>query len=97
MIKLIVKCRPFPFGAIYNQRSLVAVDNLVDLILTCIDHPAAANQIFLVSDGESFSTSQLLRSVAKAIPKPAQLIPTPSSLLMFTATLLGKKTVAQRL
>ena len=97
MTKLIMKGLPLPLGAIHNQRSLVAVDNLVDLIFTCIDHPAAANQIFLVSDDESLSTSQLLRSVAKAMSVPARLIPIPSPLLMVTATLLGKKTIAQRL
>ena len=88
---------PLPFGCIHNQRSLVALDNLVDLIITCIDHPAAANQMFLAGDGEDLSTTELLRGVSKAAGKPSWLIPIPSSLLMFAATLLGKKTVAQRL
>ena len=52
---------PLPLGAIHNLRSLVALDNLVDLIITCLTHPAAANQTFLVSDGEDLSTTQLLR------------------------------------
>ena len=51
---------PLPFGAIYNQQSLVVLDNLVDLIATCFAYPAAANQTFLVSDGEGFSTTELL-------------------------------------
>lgn len=97
MIKLVAKGLPLPLGAIHNQRSLVAVDNLVDLIITCIDHPAAANQVFLAGDGQDLSTTELLRGVALAMGKPARLIPVPSSLLMLAATLLGKKAVAQRL
>ena len=88
---------PLPLGAIYNQRSLVALDNLVDLIITCIDHPAAANQVFLAGDGQALSTTELLRGVAKAAGRPSMLIPIPGSLLMLAATLLGKRAVAQRL
>jgi nucleoside-diphosphate-sugar epimerase len=97
MIKLVERGFPLPLGAIHNQRSLVALDNLVDFIITCIDHPAAANQVFLAGDGQDLSTTELLRAVAKAAGKPSRLIPFPSSLLMLAATLLGKKLVAQRL
>jgi len=97
MIKLVERGFPLPLGAIHNQRSLVALDNLVDLIITCIDHPAAANHVFLAGDGQDLSTSELLRGVAKAAGKPSRLFPIPSSLLIFAATLLGKKAVAQRL
>ncbi len=88
---------PLPLGAIHNQRSLVALDNLVDLIITCIQHPAAANQTFLVSDGEDLSTSDLLRRMAWALDKPARLLPIPAWLLQIGANLLGKRAVAQRL
>jgi nucleoside-diphosphate-sugar epimerase len=97
MIKLVGKGLPLPLGAVHNKRSLVALDNLVDLIITCIDHPGAANETFLVSDGEDLSTTQLLQGVAEAMGKPSRLIPVPASLLQFGATLLGKKAVAQRL
>ena len=97
MIKLVEKGLPLPFGAIDNRRSLVGLDNLVDLIITCIDHPNAANQVFLVSDGEDLSTSGLLRRVAKAMGKPSRLIPVPAVLLQLGATVLGKKAVGQRL
>ena len=97
MIKLVANGLPLPLGAIHNKRSLVALDNLVDLIITCIDHPAAANQVFLAGDGQDLSTTELLRGVARAMGKPSGLIPVPSSLLMLGATLLGKKAVAQRL
>ncbi|MCK0107324.1 SDR family oxidoreductase [Marinobacter sp. S0848L] len=97
MIKLVEKGLPLPLGAIHNKRSLVALDNLVDLIITCIDHPDAANQTFLVSDGEDLSTTELLQGVAEAIGKPSRLVPVPAGLLQFGASLLGKKAMAQRL
>jgi len=88
---------PLPLGAIHNTRSLVGIDNLVDLIITCIDHPAAANQTFLVSDGEDLSTTDLLRRLGKALHKPSRLLPVPASVLEVAAQLVGKKAVAQRL
>jgi nucleoside-diphosphate-sugar epimerase len=97
LVRWVEKGLPLPLGAIHNKRSLVALDNLVDLIATCIDHPNAANQVFLVSDGEDLSTTQLLQGVADAMGKPSRLIPVPASVLQFAATLLGKKAVAQRL
>ncbi|WP_313130900.1 UDP-glucose 4-epimerase family protein [Stutzerimonas nitrititolerans] len=97
MITLVGKGFPLPLGAIHNKRSLVGIDNLVDLIVYCIDHPAAANQVFLAGDGEDLSTTELLRGVGKALGKPARLIPVPAGLLQFGATLLGRKAMAQRL
>ncbi|MBC7620806.1 MAG: SDR family oxidoreductase [Candidatus Saccharibacteria bacterium] len=88
---------PLPLGAIHNQRSLVALDNLVDLIVTCLTHPAAANQTFLVSDGEDVSTTELLRRMGQAMGHPAHLVPVPAGLLKFAATMLGKPDMAQRL
>ena len=73
------------------------LDNLVDLIVTCLTHPAAANQTFLVSDGEDVSTSELLRRMGQAMGRPARLIPVPVSLLKLAAALVGKPDVAQRL
>lgn len=97
MIKLVRNGFPLPLGAIHNKRSFVGVDNLVDLIIRCIDHPAAANQVFLAGDGADLSTTELLRGVGKAMGKPARLIPVPTGTLQLGATLLGKKAMAQRL
>lgn len=97
MLNWLNKGVPLPLGAIRNQRSLVAIANLVSLIVTCIDHPAAANQTFLVSDGEDVSTTQLLRRLSMALDKPARLLPVPESLLKLAASLLGKHAVAQRI
>lgn len=97
MMKWLVKRVPLPFGAISNQRSLVALDNLVSLILTCTTHPAASNQTFLASDGDDVSTTELLRKLATALDAPARLIPVPQWVLACGATLLGKKALSQRL
>ena len=97
MMRWLARGVPLPLGAIHNRRSMVALDNLVDLILTCIDHPAAANQTFLVSDGEDLSTTQLLQRLGRALGKPARLIPVPAMLLKAGAALVGKPAIAQRL
>ena len=88
---------PLPLGAIDNRRSLVALDNLVDLIVTCLNHPAAAGQVFLVSDGEDLSTTELLRRMGAALGRPAHLLPVPAAWLDGAARLLGRGAVAQRL
>lgn len=97
LVRWIERGVPLPLGAIHNKRSLVGIDNLVNLIIRCIDHPAAANQVFLAGDGEDLSTTELLCGVAQAMGKPARLIPVPAGLLQFGATMLGKKAMAQRL
>lgn len=97
MMRWLDKGVPLPFGAIYNRRSLVALGNLADLVVTCVAHPAAANHTFLVSDGEDLSTSVLLRRMARALGRPARLLPVPSSLLELGAGLLGKRSLSQRL
>lgn len=88
---------PLPLGSIHNKRSMVALDNLVDLITTCIDHPAAANQTFLVSDGEDLSTTELLKRTAQALGKTSRLLPFPARLLEWGASVVGKGAIAQRL
>ncbi|HEC53450.1 hypothetical protein LCGC14_0323980 [marine sediment metagenome] len=97
LVRWISKGVPLPLGAIHNKRSLVGIDNLVDLITRCIDHPAASNQVFIAGDGKDLSTTELLRGVGKAMGKHARLIPVPAGLLQFGATMLGKKDMAQRL
>ena len=97
MMRWLEKGAPLPLGAIHNRRSLVALENLVNLIITCIHHQAAANQTFLVGDGEDLSTTELLRRTAIALGKTPRLVPVPVRVLMRGACLLGKQAVAQRL
>ena len=97
MMRWVSRDVPLPLGGIHNARSMVALDNLVDLLVTCLKHPAAAGQTFLVSDGEDVSTTELLRRTARAMGKRALLLPVPASWLEMFAALLGKREMAQRL
>lgn len=98
LIRWVRRGVPLPLGDVHqNRRSLVGLDNLVDLILVCAEHPKAANQTFLVSDGEDFSTTALLIKIGKALGKPPRLLGVPSGAIAFIASLMGKKMVSQRL
>ncbi len=88
---------PLPFGSIRNRRSFVALDNLVDLVLTVLRHPNAANRTFLVSDDEDLSTPELLRRAAASLGVRARLVPVPAFLIEATASLLGRSAMATRL
>lgn len=88
---------PLPLGAIRNRRSLVGLDNLVDLVTACITHPMAANQVFLVSDGDDLSTPDLVRALAGASQVSARLVPVPVWLLRVLTSAIGKGAVLQRL
>jgi len=97
LMRVLRKGIPLPLGAINNRRSLVSLDNLVDFIKVCIDHRAAANQIFLVSDGEDLSTTELARKLVSHLHAPNRLLPVPQPLLYLGASLLGRRAVAQRI
>jgi nucleoside-diphosphate-sugar epimerase len=98
LIRAVQRGLPLPLGAVTdNRRSLVGIDNLVDLLVTCLNHPAAAHQTFLVSDGEDLSTADLVRRLGRAMNRPARLIPVPSALLHLGAALLGRRDQAHRL
>jgi UDP-glucose 4-epimerase len=88
---------PLPLGAIDNRRSLVAIDNLVDLIAVCLTHPAAAGQVFLAADGEDISTTGLLLKIAHAYGRSPRLLPVPPSWLRWGAAVLGKEGAVDRL
>jgi UDP-N-acetyl-alpha-D-quinovosamine dehydrogenase len=88
---------PLPLGAVNNKRSFVFVDNLADLIILAVSHPAAAGEVFLVSDGEDISTSELLRRMAKALGRASRMLPVPTPVLTLAAAAVGRRGVASRL
>jgi nucleoside-diphosphate-sugar epimerase len=94
MVKLGV---PLPLGGVNNRRSLLGLDNLVDLLIACSTKPAAAGKVFMVSDGQDVSVAELLRMLAAAMGKRALLLPVPAGMLAGAALLLGKSAVADRL
>lgn len=94
LVKALESGIPLPLGAVSNQRSFVGLGNLVDFLSVCIDHPAAANQVFLVSDGNDLSTTDFLRSAAKGLGKSARLLPIPAWLLKTSLVLIGRRDMA---
>jgi nucleoside-diphosphate-sugar epimerase len=97
MMRAVAAGIPLPFRMVRNARSLVAVDNLTNLITLCTHHPRAAGATFLVSDGEDLSTPELLRRVGTAVGRPARLIPVPVALLSAAATVAGRGAEIHRL
>jgi nucleoside-diphosphate-sugar epimerase len=97
LIRAVGRGWPLPLGSVDNRRSLVGRDNLVDFIIHGMKHPAAANETFLVSDGEDISTPELVRRLARVMDRPARLIPVPAGLLRAGSAMLGRRDMAQRL
>ena len=88
---------PLPFGLVNNTRSLLALDNLIDFIILCIDHKKAVNEVFLLSDGCDLSTTELLKDMLKIYNKKTLLLPVPTSWMVFFAKLIGREADAIRL
>ena len=97
MLNWVYRRVPLPLGRINNQRSMVFIDNLADLILTAVTHPKAANQTFLVSDDHDVSVTELLREISDCMNVRSALIPIPQSMLCIGLFLVGKGNVAQKL
>jgi nucleoside-diphosphate-sugar epimerase len=97
LIKLVQSGIPLPLGIILNQRSMIGIDNLVDLLICCVDHPDAAGKIFLASDGKDLSTPELINLIANSMGRKARLFPFPIFLLKFAGSILGKKKEMDRL
>lgn len=97
LMKLISKGIPLPLEGINNRRSFVAIDNLIDLLICCVDHPHAAGSTFLVSDDQDLSTPQLIRTIAMALDQPPRLFSVPLVLLRSGAIVLGRSEMLGRL
>lgn len=97
MMRWLVRGVPLPLGAVNNRRSVVGLENLADLVVTCVRHPGAVNQTLLVSDGEDLSTADLLRQMAAALGRPARLFALPTGVLRLAAAAAGKGDIALRL
>ncbi len=97
MIKVLVKGLPLPLASVQNLRSLIYVENLVDALILCATHPAAAGQTYLVSDGEDISTSGLLCQLGDALKRPVRLFFCPSVILKLSGRLIGKSDQIERL
>ena len=97
LMQLVKMGIPLPLGAIHNRRSMVALDNLVDLLIVCAHHPAASGQTFMVSDDSDVSIPELLHMLAGAMGRRSCLLPLPAGIIAGVAALFGKSAVASRL
>ena len=97
LMRLIQQGWPLPFGAVKNRRSLLYLGNFVDAIRLCVEHPAALGQTFLLDDGQTVSTPDLIREIANAMHRPARLIPVPVSLLELAGWMTGRSAAVSRL
>ena len=97
LLKFVRLRLPLPLGSIENKRSLVSVENLVDLVVTCLHHPNAKNKSFLVSDDRDLSTPELLSMIAEAGGYKSSIFKCPQIFLASLLTLLGKSAMYDRL
>jgi nucleoside-diphosphate-sugar epimerase len=97
LLNWVARGRPLPLASARNRRSFVGIDNLCDFVTRCLEHPDAAGQTFLVSDGHDLSTAELIRRLAKALGKPALLFPFPVSVMRLAARLAGRQGITDRL
>ncbi len=95
--RLVARGVPLPLGGVNNRRSLVSLDNLVDLLACCIDHPKAPGLPFLISDGQDLSTPELVRAMASAMGRRARLLPVPGAWLRLAGRLTGCSAEVERL
>ena len=97
LIKLVRSGIPLPLSLIKNQRSMIGIDNLIDLLIRCIDHPEASRKTFLASDGEDLSTPELIKLIASSMGRKANLFPFPISMLKFLGSVFGRREEINRL
>jgi nucleoside-diphosphate-sugar epimerase len=97
MMQWVEKGIPLPMGAIYNQRSMLGLDNLINFIELCLTHPDATGQTFLVSDDHDVSTTELLKEIAAAMHRPSRLLSVPQSFIENLLILLGQRHISERL
>ena len=97
LIKLVKAGIPLPLSMVKNQRSMIGIDNLTDLLIRCIDHPEASGKTFLASDGEDLSTPELIKLIASSIGRKANPFPVPIFLLKFLGSIFGKTEEINRL
>lgn len=97
LLAAIDKGVPLPLASANNARSLVYVGNLVDALIGCATHPAAAGQTYLVSDGEDVSTAVLVEKIAHSLGRSSRSFNFPPALLRAVATLAGRSEQIDRL
>jgi nucleoside-diphosphate-sugar epimerase len=97
LLNICMKNLPLPLGGLTNRRSLIYVDNLADALVQCVTHTNANKGLYLVSDGDSVSTTTLLNRTAKALGKTSRLFFLSSFMLRTIGSVIGKRATVRRL
>jgi nucleoside-diphosphate-sugar epimerase len=97
LVKLVKSGIPLPFSILNNQRSMIGIDNLVDLLKHCIDNPNASGKTFLASDDKDLSTPELIKRIASSMGRKPNLFPLPIFMLKFLGSIFGKSEEINRL
>jgi nucleoside-diphosphate-sugar epimerase len=97
LMNIVDKGLRLPLPDVKNRRSLIGVENLADFMTQCASHPGAANETFMVSDGEDVSTRELIARLARALGRSARFLPVPEFAVRFFARLVGKEAAVDRL
>jgi UDP-glucose 4-epimerase len=97
LVSAVKKSLPLPIASVHNSRSMIGINNLIDLIVKTCTNPKAANQTFLASDGDDISTPALVRLIAKSLNRPARIFPFPTSILRLLASVIGRSSTIDKL
>jgi nucleoside-diphosphate-sugar epimerase len=97
LMRLVDSGLPLPLGGVRNHRSFIELNDLCDLLLLCLFEPRAAGELLLAADGESISTSELLRRIAAALGRRARILSVPPWLLSLAASSVGVRGTLERM
>ena len=97
LVSAVKKGLPLPIASVKNTRSMIGINNLINLIVDACTNPKAANQTFLASDGIDMSTPELVRLIAKSLNRRTRIFPFPISILRSLAVVFGKSSVIDKL
>lgn len=100
LVKLVKWLPILPFGRIANKRSFLSVRNLCDFIMTlAFKEPQQHynSEVFIVSDGEAFSTAQLCQTIAKGMNKQPIMLNISVAFLSTITRLLGLQAMWSKL
>lgn len=97
LLRLVRGGYPLPLQRVKNQRSLVSLGNLVSFVALCVEHPQAANELFLLADGSDVSTKDLVLALSEGMGTRSRLFPAPLPLMQLGAKMLGKEALYTQL
>jgi nucleoside-diphosphate-sugar epimerase len=90
LVALVRSGLPLPFGAATAARTFVAIDNLSDAVVRCVERAEASGKIFLLGDAETTSTADLIQRIAATLGRRVLMPAVPLAALRAVFTVLGR-------